>query len=190
MICQESAENPVSGAHADNLAYVIYTSGSTGKPKGVLIQHGGIVNHNLAVAKCFALSQQDRVAQCSSFSFDVAVEELFPTWITGATVVLYPPGLCSPGADFLRWIEQEQITVLDLATAFWHAWVYDLVRSEKSLPASLRLVVVGGVSGTGKSTLAASLATEIGATPGAIHLRTDLERKSLFGVSDATKLQL
>ena len=144
MICQESAENPVSGVHADNLAYVIYTSGSTGKPKGVLIQHGGIVNHNLAVAKCFALSQQDRVAQCSSFSFDVAVEELFPTWITGATVVLYPPGLCSPGADFLRWIEQEQITVLDLATAFWHAWVYDLVRSEKSLPASLRLVVVGG----------------------------------------------
>src|SRR5947208_17072414 len=80
MIYQESAENPVSGAHADNLAYVVYTSCSTGKPKGVLIQHGSIVIHKLAVAKCFALSQEDRVAGWSSFSFDDAVEELFPTW--------------------------------------------------------------------------------------------------------------
>lgn len=33
-IARENAENPVSGARAENLAYVIYTSGSTGRPKG------------------------------------------------------------------------------------------------------------------------------------------------------------
>ncbi len=80
----------------------------------------------------------------SPLSFDIAVEEIFPTLISGATVVLHSPRLCFPDVDFLRWAEQEQITILDLATGFWHAWVYALAASEKSLPANLRLVVVGG----------------------------------------------
>lgn len=55
-------------------------------------------------------------------------------------------------------------------------------------PAAPRLLAIGGVSGTGKSTLGAALAPAFGAAPGAIHLRTDLERKSLFGVDAATRL--
>ena len=38
-IAQESQENPLGGARANNLAYTIYTSGSTGQPKGVLVNH-------------------------------------------------------------------------------------------------------------------------------------------------------
>ena len=55
-------------------------------------------------------------------------------------------------------------------------------------PAKARLVAVGGLSGTGKSTLAALLAPDIGAAPGALHLRSDLERKKLFGVSETVRL--
>ncbi len=51
-----------------------------------------------------------------------------------------------------------------------------------------RLVAVGGLSGTGKSTLAAALAPHLGRAPGAIHLRTDIERKRLFGVRDTHRL--
>lgn len=51
-----------------------------------------------------------------------------------------------------------------------------------------RLLAVGGLSGTGKSTLAAALASGFGAAPGAIHLRSDLERKGLFGVEPETRL--
>ncbi|WP_296763222.1 bifunctional aminoglycoside phosphotransferase/ATP-binding protein [Sediminimonas sp.] len=43
-----------------------------------------------------------------------------------------------------------------------------------------RLVAVGGLSGTGKSTLARHLAPGVGRVPGAVHLRSDLERKALF----------
>jgi aminoglycoside phosphotransferase family enzyme/predicted kinase len=55
-------------------------------------------------------------------------------------------------------------------------------------PPPPRLVAVGGFSGTGKTTLAAALAPAIGASPGAVHLRSDVERKALFGVSETTRL--
>jgi predicted kinase len=55
-------------------------------------------------------------------------------------------------------------------------------------PAAPRLVAVGGLSGTGKSTLARALAPEIGPAPGAVHLRSDLERKSIFGAGETVPL--
>ncbi|MEZ5857349.1 MAG: AAA family ATPase, partial [Hyphomicrobiaceae bacterium] len=51
-----------------------------------------------------------------------------------------------------------------------------------------RLIGVGGLSGTGKSTLAAALAPHFGCSPGALHLRSDLERKALFGVEETQRL--
>lgn len=50
------------------------------------------------------------------------------------------------------------------------------------------LVAVGGLSGTGKSTLARALSPDLGRAPGAIHLRTDEIRKRLAGVSPDTRL--
>jgi predicted kinase len=49
-------------------------------------------------------------------------------------------------------------------------------------PPRPRLVAIGGLSGTGKSTLARILAPAIGAAPGAVHLRSDEIRKELAGV--------
>ncbi|WP_138933470.1 AAA family ATPase [Roseovarius arcticus] len=55
-------------------------------------------------------------------------------------------------------------------------------------PAPAQLIAVGGASGTGKTVLAKSLCPQIGAAPGAVHLRSDLERKALFGVPPLTRL--
>jgi predicted kinase len=55
-------------------------------------------------------------------------------------------------------------------------------------PTSTRLIAVGGLSGTGKSTLAAALAPFLGRAPGALHLRSDVERKQHFRVSVTTPL--
>lgn len=55
-------------------------------------------------------------------------------------------------------------------------------------PAAPRLVAVGGLSGTGKSTLATSLAPLLGGPIGAVHLRTDILRKRLFGVGPLERL--
>jgi aminoglycoside phosphotransferase family enzyme/predicted kinase len=55
-------------------------------------------------------------------------------------------------------------------------------------PPRPRLVAVAGLSGTGKSTLAATLAPELGPVPGAVHLRSDLERKALLGAGETQRL--
>ena len=55
-------------------------------------------------------------------------------------------------------------------------------------PPEPRIIAIGGLSGTGKTTLARCLSPEIGAAPGAVHLRSDLERKSMAGVDPAKPL--
>lgn len=55
-------------------------------------------------------------------------------------------------------------------------------------PAQLELVAIGGLSGTGKSSLARALAASIGRAPGAVHLRSDVERKRLYKVAEFARL--
>ncbi|WP_336966128.1 AAA family ATPase [Sphingobium aquiterrae] len=64
---------------------------------------------------------------------------------------------------------------LDLATAL-------------AAPTPPRLVAIGGLSGTGKSTLARSVGGEIGGAPGARILRSDVLRKRLAGVRPDVRL--
>ena len=140
----EGRENVRSSVDPENLAYVIYTSGSTGKPRGVLLPHAGLVNHNVAAAKLFGLASADRMAQFASISFDIAIEEIFPTWISGGTLVVREENASLAVGDFLRWVDENDITALDLPTAYWHELVRELAESDVKLPKSLRLLIVGG----------------------------------------------
>jgi amino acid adenylation domain-containing protein len=143
-IAQEARENLRCTVTPENLAYVIYTSGSTGKPRGVLLTHAGLVNHNLAAIALYGLHPADRVLQFSTISFDIAVEEIFPTWMSGATLVLKTPQMPLTAREFLAWIRERQITVLDLPTAYWHELVHQISDVKQALPPKLRRVIVGG----------------------------------------------
>ncbi|HET8670905.1 MAG TPA: amino acid adenylation domain-containing protein, partial [Candidatus Saccharimonadales bacterium] len=126
----------------DHLAYVIFTSGSTGKPKGVLISHRSLVNHSTAIARYYDVRPGDRVLQFASFSFDVAAEEIFPTLLSGATVVPWRQTVGIPSVkSFLDFVEQQEITVLNLPAPYWHEWVSEL--EQVGVPPKVRLVVVG-----------------------------------------------
>ncbi|MFG1300822.1 AAA family ATPase [Xanthobacter sp. V3C-3] len=50
------------------------------------------------------------------------------------------------------------------------------------------LCAVGGLSGSGKSTWAAKMASGLGLAPGAVVLRSDIERKRLSGAAETEKL--
>jgi len=55
-------------------------------------------------------------------------------------------------------------------------------------PAVPQLIAVGGLSGTGKSLLARDLAPLLAPPPGAVWLRSDVERKALFGMGETERL--
>lgn len=55
-------------------------------------------------------------------------------------------------------------------------------------PVQPRLLAVGGFSGSGKSRLSAAVAPAFGPAPGALHLRSDIERKRIFSVAPTDRL--
>lgn len=137
---EKQTARPETRCAASNLAYVFYTSGSTGKPKGVMVEHRNVVNHCLASIQTYGIVASSRVLQFFSMNFDGSVEELFPAWASGATVVLRSDELASSISEFERFIAQRTITHVDLPTAYWHEWVRNL----RTLPKALRAVIIGG----------------------------------------------
>jgi aminoglycoside phosphotransferase family enzyme/predicted kinase len=55
-------------------------------------------------------------------------------------------------------------------------------------PPKPKVLGVGGLSGTGKSVLARSLAPRLAPVPGALVLRSDVERKALYGIVEFQRL--
>ncbi len=143
-IARESTANLPNCTSPDGLAYVLYTSGSTGNPKGVMIQHRGMVNHAAAIAREFALKPGDRMLQFSNIGFDIFVEEMYPTLVSGAALVLRPEAIAASTQAFWQFVTDQEITILDLPTAFWHELVDSLERLDRVVPAAVRLVCVGG----------------------------------------------
>lgn len=128
---------------ADDAAYVIYTSGSTGTPKGVVVPHGALLNHAVAVGEVLELTNADRVLQFAALTFDVAGEEIFPTLLAGASVVLRTPEVATDLAAFDRLLADRGVTVANLPAAYWAEWVDHLGRTATAVPASLRVLVAG-----------------------------------------------
>jgi amino acid adenylation domain-containing protein len=143
-VARESDANVDSRVQPENLAYVIYTSGSTGKPKGVTIQHKSLVNWTTRAAIEYGLKPDDRVLQFSSISFDTAAEEIYPCLTLGGTLVLRSDSMSYSIPAFLQKCREFQISVLDLPTAYWHELTWELSLRGMELPASVRLVIVGG----------------------------------------------
>ena len=144
MLAREPRSNPQPGSIPSDIAYIIYTSGSTGRPRGVLLAHSGLVNYTRGAAEMFALRPGERVLQFCSISFDAAVEEIFSTWAAGATLVFRTEDLSLEPSEFLQWVGEQHIAVLDLPTAYWHEWVYALPGLSQKVPPGVRLVIVGG----------------------------------------------
>ena len=124
-------------------AYVIFTSGSTGTPKGVMGACGALSAHADAAALAYGLTAQDRCLGFAGLGFDVALEEIVPTLLVGAHLILRDDAAAQSLASFRSLIERMGISVLNLPASFWHLLAADIAAGGAGLPASVRLVITG-----------------------------------------------
>jgi non-ribosomal peptide synthetase-like protein len=94
-----------------SLSYVIYTSGSTGKPKGVAISHASIVNFLRVATPIYGVTSEDRVYQGMSISFDFHLEEMWPAWVAGATLIAGPTDSRRFGQGLTDFLVENRVTV-------------------------------------------------------------------------------
>jgi aminoglycoside phosphotransferase family enzyme/predicted kinase len=74
------------------------------------------------------------------------------------------------------------------AEALESAISYLTFAQDRLLPRKARLVAIGGLSGSGKSSVSRALAPRLGGFPGAVILQSDRERKRLFGAGAFDRL--
>lgn len=74
-------------ADANAPAYCLFTSGSTGEPKGCVVDHKGFASIE-SHCDSLHLGRTNRVLQFSSFSFGVALIEIWCTLATGGTLCI------------------------------------------------------------------------------------------------------
>ena len=82
---------PPDVSHPLSLAYVSFTSGSTGVPKGVAVPQRAVMR--LVCGAMFApLGPGQRLLQLAPVAFDASTLEIWGALLTGATLVIAPPG--------------------------------------------------------------------------------------------------
>ena len=117
-------------------AYVIYTSGSTGKPKGIEISQGSICHFLRSENAMLRVLETDRVYQGFSVAFDMSFEEIWISYLAGATLWLAPKELASDPEALPLALAENKVTVL-------HAVPTLLALFNQEVP-SLRLINLGG----------------------------------------------
>lgn len=107
---------PQSAAGPDTLAAILYTSGSTGSPKGVMLSHANLWLGAVSVAHYLKLTPEDRVLGVLPLSFDYGQNQLFSTWMAGASVA--PIEYLTP-RDVVRAVERTGATTLAGVPPLW-----------------------------------------------------------------------
>ncbi|ATE55704.1 non-ribosomal peptide synthetase [Actinosynnema pretiosum] len=128
----------------EDLAYLLRTSGSTGRPKGVLVPHRAVLAAGTALSARYGITPADRVLNLTPLIWDTAGEEIYATLFGGAAVVTDSRTERASARTLLDVMAERGVTVVNLATALWAELADHVLTTGERLPASLRLVVIGG----------------------------------------------
>ncbi|QOL47721.1 Pls/PosA family non-ribosomal peptide synthetase [Massilia litorea] len=117
-------------------AYVIYTSGSTGKPKGILIDQRSICHFLRSENEVLGVRADDCVYQGFSVAFDMSFEEIWISYLAGATLWLGPKETAGDPEALPRLLAENGVTVLHAVPTLLSLFADDVP--------GLRIINLGG----------------------------------------------
>jgi non-ribosomal peptide synthetase-like protein len=100
----------------NDLAYIIFTSGTTGRPKGVPITHASLSNFVVGNQEvCIRVRSDDQVLQAFSPASDGHHEEVWPTFLAGATLVVAASREVHSGPELHSFLNEHGVTIISCA---------------------------------------------------------------------------
>lgn len=136
LLADTKASGELRAASPTDTAYVIYTSGSTGTPKGIAISQRSICHFLRSENQVLGIRCDDVVYQGFSVAFDMSFEEIWISYLVGATIWIAPTEIVGDPEALAAALDRNDITVL-------HAVPTLMSLVEGELP-KIRLINLGG----------------------------------------------
>jgi non-ribosomal peptide synthetase-like protein len=145
VLCLDREEPALSGMpsarpalpdEGDTIAYVMYTSGTTGRPKGVAVTHANICHFLSVCTPIYGVRSHDRVYQGMTIAFDFSIEEIWPTFIAGGTLISGPIDGRRLGPALAEFLIEQKVNVFCCVPTL-------LATLDRDVP-SIHTLVVGG----------------------------------------------
>lgn len=124
------------GATPDHPAYLIYTSGSTGTPKGIVVTGRNICHYLRSANEIYGVTHSDVVFQGASAAFDLSMEEIWISYLVGATLFVATPQIIGETEALPELLEEAGVTVLDTVPTLLGVMPRDVK--------TLRVIILGG----------------------------------------------
>ncbi|XP_072757295.1 beta-alanine-activating enzyme [Anoplolepis gracilipes] len=127
-------------------AYAIATSGSTGIPKIVKVPHSCILPNIIDLKKIFCLTNSDKIAQLTNFTFDPSIVEVFLSLSCAATLFMVSKPLKNETDRLLQKISDANVTLLQITPSLlFHKWSIERLKTTiLGKDSQLRVLLLGG----------------------------------------------
>ncbi len=136
---QYAFKNVIDSRNNHSTAWAIYfTSGSTGNPKGVEIPFRTVINTVRTQREDYQLTNHDRVASFTPYSFVVSYYDLFSSLYSGATLYVLGEEERHDLKKLEKYLRREKITFMNASTM-----IGEIIMRSMKLP-DMRLLTLAG----------------------------------------------